>query len=299
MSEVQTGEVDVDSLLERIEGESADGGGIPMEQPAEAPAPAPAPTLQEVEFTHGGKQIKAPWDRAKEWASRGYDYSQKMAAFQNERTQFETERKSHQEMIDRFKQVDEYVKQNPQWWDHVNAQYQAAQGQVNRAEAAQGGGELPANHPLMQKLAALESQVSEVSQFKQTFEAEKHQQQREQEDKALTEDIQSLRKEHAKLDWDTPDANGQSLELRVMKHAIEHDIKNFKTAFRDMMHEELVKRAEERGKESIAKDRQKQTKLGLLGASPTPRKSFSDPKNIKEQSYEDLAREAIDELRQA
>lgn len=292
-----SGDIDVDQILERVEGETPGGGGIPMErQPEPAAQPQAQPAAQEVEFTWNGKAVKAPWDKAKQWASQGYDYAQKMSAFNEARTAFEAERNSHKELIDRYREVDEYVKTNPQWWDHINSAYQQARGQVARAEAAQGGGDLPANHPLMQKLAGLESKLSELSQFKETVVQKETLQQREQEDTALTADIQTIREQYPHLDWKTADESGQNLELRVMKHALDHDIKNFKTAFRDYMHDELLKRAEEKGKEAVAKDRQKQTKLGLLGTSPAPKRGVSEVSDLKSKNYNDIEREIKEEL---
>ena len=72
--------------------------------------------------------------------------------------------------------------------------------------------------------------------------------------------------------------------------------KGFKAAFRDYMHERLVKDAELKGKESAQQEIQRRNKLGLLGTTPTPLKTIQPAVNLKDKSYEELAREALQEL---
>src|SRR4051812_40705324 len=116
--------VDVDSLMESVESQGR--GGIPMTHEAQTDAPAadstPAPdtaaaaaaaqAAEEFEITWNGRQIKAPKDKVLQWASQGYDYPQKMAELKKQREEFDR-------AYSPYKTVDDYAKQNPEWWKHV------------------------------------------------------------------------------------------------------------------------------------------------------------------------------------
>lgn len=287
-------EVDVDALMSEIEGGSSHE--IPMEQPRAAdPTPAPeqsqpaAPHAPEIAFNWNGKQIKAPITdpRVTQWASQGYDYAQRTAELKAQQEQFKTEQQKYQELVGRYREVDEYIQKDPQWWDHVQSAYQ------QRTAGAQQP--VDPSNPVVQKMTALETQLSELSKFKDEVTQERLSKQREQEDQQLTQEIQSLRESHKELDWDVPDETGKTLEFRVLEHASKTGINNFRAAFRDYNHDRLLKIAEERAKEKVTKDIQKNTKLGLLGTSSAPKRALSDAVDIKNKSYEQLLAEALEE----
>lgn len=281
-------EIDVDALLTSIE-ERGSGQDIPMTQPeseappakAESPqVPAASTAAQEFEIAWNGKTIKAPVDKVKQWASQGYDYNQKMQEYNQLKQELEGRGKKYDS---EYKPIDEYIAQNPQWWEHVQQAYQ------NREKMSQ-------DNPLAQEIQSLKSQLKEVVEFKNTIAEEKAQVERVKEDEKLTTEIQSIREKFADLDWQGVDESGLSLEQRVLKHAIENDIKTFRAAFMDLNHETLLKKAEERGKEQVSKDIQKRNKLGLLGKSPAPTRHASNTESVKDKSYEQLMDEAIEEM---
>lgn len=285
--------IDVDSLMSEIE--SGGNHERPMSDPAVEAAPpaaadgtqSPTQTQSEIEFTWNGKQIKAPLDKAKQWASQGYDYAQKMAEHnrqQHERAQRETWAKTAEE---RYKPIDEYVQQNPEFWEHVTQTWQQKQLQ------GQGEGGIDPANPFVQKLL---TEINEVKEFKNSIQEQQQQEARLKEDQALETEIKSIREQYKDLDFDTVQADGTSLETRVIQHAVNNGIKNFATAFRDLLHDELLKKAEERGKEQITKDIQKRNKSGLLGTSPTPTRGVSQAEDIKTKSYDRLLQEALGEL---
>lgn len=284
-------DIDVDALESQIES----GGNT--ERPMSAPSTVKAPTTpatqvsQDIEFTWNGKQIKTPLNdpRIKQWASQGYDYAQRMAEFNRQQTEFQTKSKKIQEYESKYQPVEEYVTKNPDWWKHVNDQWQ------KEKTGTQGLGDDP-NNPIIQKLSAYEQELSGIKEFIQSQQAEKAAQKATQEDAALSQEIQTVRDAYKDLDWNTLDQNGKSLELKVLEHATSNGISKFAAAFKDLMHEELIKRAEERGKENVVKERQKQTKLGLLGKTPAPSKGITQAEDIKNKSYDQLLREGMLEL---
>lgn len=287
-----TSGIDADALMDSIEST----GSAPERQVSERPEranaePSPAQQISELEFTWNGKQVKAPFSdpRIKQWASQGYDYAQRMADFNRERADFEAQQSKLKQSESRYRPVEEYIEKNPQWWQHVNAEWQKIQaGQSQGLPADQAG-----NNPA---LAQFEQKLSQVEKFIQSQQEAQAKAQASQEDAALDQEIRSIRESHADLDWSATDQSGKTLELRVLEHAQANKIGSFKAAFKDMMHDELMKRAEARGKESVVKERQKQTKLGLLGKSPAPKQGITDAQDRRNKSYDQLFAEGLEEL---
>lgn len=279
MDEV-TESFDVDATMEAIEAPST---GIPMHDPVETPAQK-TPEQTEFEFQYNGKNIKAPVDKFKQWASQGYDYSQKMADFNRRTQEFETQSKS----LSPFREVDEYARQNPEWWNHVRSAYES------RAQQQQQVGDIP--QELTGVIDPLKSKIDEIDQWRQSVEQERVAYQRNQEDQALEGEIKSIRESYQDLDFDRVDEQGHTLEAKVLKHAVDNGIKNFKTAFRDYMADELVKRAEARGREAAVKERQENAKRGLLGRTQAPTKGITVAQNHRNKSYDDLVRESLAEI---
>lgn len=279
-------DTDVDALLTQIESPAQETR--PMhDQPAAPQAPPAAnqtQVAQEIKFNWNGREIKAPLDKATLWASQGYDYAQKMSEFNQTKTQFELQQKAIQETEARYKPIDEYVRQNPEWWNHITQAYE------NRARDGNAD-------PVLSKVQELlQSKLQPIEQFVQSQLSKEQAQQRETEDSRLKADTESIRKQYPDLDFDTRDDTGKSLEYKVLEYASQNDIKNFKTAFRDFYHDNLVHLAEERGKSQVVKDTQKRTKLGLLGTTQAPVKSLSEAKDLKAKTYDDLLSEAKQEL---
>lgn len=251
-------------------------------------APEQKPTVDEWEFTVGGKQVKAPRDQVIQWAQQGYTAPGQIAKYTRE---LETLKKQYSEAESKYKDwdtkygpVDQYVRQNPQFWDHVMQSYE----QRNSLLSDQ-------SNPMAQMVRDLQTQVQDLVQYKSQLEEQQTKQRMSQEDQAYLGQLTEMKKAYADIDFDTPDAEGKSLEYKVLEYAQQEGIKNFKTAFKDFYHDELLKRAESKAKESLIKDKQKNTKLGVLGVSPTPTKTPSS-RNIRQSSYDDLTREALAEL---
>lgn len=280
--------IDADALLAEVENGSS--RNIPMEAPKADPVAAaatPAPTISDFEFEYNGKQIKVPYQdpKVKTWAAQGYDYSQKMAQFNQQKAEFE-------KSFSPYKLIDDFAKQNPDWWEHVEKSYQARKQSGATPNAS-------ANPDLQALTAQIKAELeNELKPIKDNFEQTKLKEQQakiQSEDQALENEIKSIREQYKDLDWDTKDQTGQSLEMKVVKHAIDNDIKNFRAAFRDYNHENLIKRAQESGKSLQTKELQKRTKLGIIGESSTPKKGINPAEGVKNKSYNDLLRESLEE----
>lgn len=282
--------VDADALLAQIESgqevRQAPSEGAPVTSTEAAPTEtAQAPVADEYEFTWNGKQIKADRTKILQWANQGYDYAQKMSEFNKRNAEIERIKQDLKTTYEPYEQINQYAQKNPAWWNHVTQQWD--QRYSNGQQPQQQGQQLP--NELLQKLDSLEK-------FKSEFEQKVSQEQREKEDHFLAQEVESIRKQYPSLDFDTPDADGWSLEKRVMKHAVDNGINSFRAAFRDLRHDDLVKLAQEKAKEETAKTLQTRTKQGIIGKTQTPTKGLARAENVRSKSYDSLRDEALREL---
>lgn len=289
---IEEGQVDSGSDISDAQIEAIESGGqqshdIPM-RAQETPA---AQSAQQYTLKVNGKDIQAPIEKVLQWAQLGYDYPQKAKEMNQWKSKFEevTQKEKTLGEIEKkwspYKEIDDYASQNPDWWQQVQSSYQ------QKIAGAQTNPEIQA---LRQELAELKSFRDEIKSEKQTLKTQ-------EEDKILTSESESIRKAFPNLDWDSPDEGGNSLEMRILKHAMEIGLDgskqgHFRAAFRDYYHDQLVNRAREEGKELVTKETQKRTKLGILGETSKPTKGLTVAKNLKDKSYNDLMQEALDEL---
>ncbi|HLO97654.1 MAG TPA: hypothetical protein VK171_03575 [Fimbriimonas sp.] len=289
---------DIDALYDSIVSPNGDGpSGSDLETaaatepvaPQAAKAPAQPHPEQEYEYTYSGQKIKAPLSEILRKASMGHDYAQQMGRLKQERTEWERERSLSEKLKEEYAPIDEWVRSNPDKWERLQAAINAEKN---------GYGDIDPNHPILQKYQALEKLLNErVLPTIEETQQEKIRLKHDAEDKELDQEIQSIRESYKDLDWGQVDANGRSeKEIAVLKHASANGFKTFRAAFLDLYHDDIVKRAEERGKTSIANDRLKNAKTGLLGKTQAPVTGVKKATNIKNKSYSDLAQEGLEEF---
>lgn len=275
----------LDPELEALANEADyDGPTMPSEDPVEtapaepeapeapaaekqaAPTP-PAAAEPTYEITHNGRQIKATLSQVLKWGQQGYDYNQRMAEF-----------KKQQEAVSaiegKYKPIDEWVAANPDKWERLQAVIKAEQ---------EGHGDLPA--PVLQKLERFESIVNELQKERDAAKAKA-------DDEALEREVQSFREKYKDLDWTSVDADGRTREQKVYAHAVEHGFKTFKSAFLDLYHDELVTFADTKARESLAKEKERNAKTGLLSkGAPAPKLSAPQQKTKNYDSTESILKE--------
>lgn len=253
-------------------------------------------TPQEYTLKIKGKEIKAPWEKVQQWAQLGYDYPQKAQELNQWKSKYEEaiqKERQLQELEQKFKpyrEVDEFAAQNPQWWQEIQAAYQQ--------KMQNSSGTPPEVARIKQELL---QELAPVKQFIEQQQLEKQSLKNQEEDKLLSADIESIRKSFPNIDFDSPDEEGKNLETKVLEHAMTMGLDgskpgHFRAAFRDFYHDHLVGKAREEGKELVSKEVQKRTKLGLLGESSKPTKGLKVAENVKAKTYNDLEREALEEL---
>ncbi len=245
----------------------------PAPQPAQSgPTPAPAaPADPEVDLVIDGQTFKAPMSRVKQWASQGRNYAQLVEKFNAKQAEFDKNYKTYAD-IDKYAQTPE----GAAWWKATQEAYQQKLSQAGQDPSAS-----PALPP------EVKAQLDQLTEFKSRFESE-------QANKALDAEVQDIRKEYPNLSWETLDDSGTSLEQRVYDHALKNGIQSFKTAFRDLMHDSIIKYREDQAKERAVKELQAQRKGGLMGVTTTPqRQPDAGPKKF--ESYDDAATAALQE----
>ncbi len=282
------GEINADELLEQIEAPDA---GRPMTGGDAAPAAqSPAATSaadwrQSFDWSidHNGQKVSPDSaEKAKTWLSLGHNYSQRAAELNKSQAEMARERQQLQDKYkgyDRFSEVDQYARQNPDWWKHVQSSF-----------------EQRGMHGVDPNLAPILQRLQQTEQFVQTLEQQRAQEAQTKEDQALEAEIGEIRKSYPKIDLNSVDETGRSLEYRVLKHANDSGIRSFRAAFRDYLHDRLVSEAQVQGREAIAKDKQVQTRQGVLGRTPAPTKGLNGAVNVRGKSYDQLTQEALAEL---
>lgn len=277
-SDVPSNEAEADALIESIEAPASESA----QQPS-APTPAQTAQAEEYSLTVGGKEIKATRDKLLRWAQQGYDAPTKIGNLMKEIDSWKKKESTFSEMQQKYGQVDEYVRQNPQFWQHVLDQWESR----NKATA-------DPNNPLAQTVSQLQAQMQDLVQYKQSIENQQKQARMAQEDEAYSTEFNELKAKYPTVDFATPDEEGKTLEYKVLEHATKNGIQKFTTAFRDYYHDELMKISQEQAKEKVIKDKQKNNVRGILGVSSQPTRKHSD--DVKGKSYADLAQEALKEF---
>lgn len=243
-----------------------------------ASMPDKAPSVQEVreyELMIAGKPIKAKEDQVLKWATMGYDAPNKIGELNKQLDTWKQKETQFKEWESKYGEVDQYVRQNPQWFQFIQQQYTQAQEQARAA------------NPLLNEFQSIKQEVESLKQYKDAIVTQ-------QEDRAYITELDTIKKAYPKIDLTTPDETGKSLEYKILEHAQKEGIKKFSTAFKDYMHEELMKSNAETAKESLIKDKQARSKLGILNISDKPttkREIYS-----KDKSYNQLTADIIKEL---
>ncbi len=263
-------ELDVDKLLSDLKEPSQpremSGGEAP---PTETPKAATW-NGEEWAFESGGKRIiPESREQYQQWAQQGRNYSQRAGELNAKERAWATERQEligYKEKYSKFNQMEEYAAKNPEWLKHLHDTWAAR-------EIPQG---LDPNiakilTPLQQKIQTLEQTIDER---KAADDAAKQQEEITKNDTALSQEIESIRKQYPNIDLTAKDETGETLERRVYGHAVKNGIGTFRAAFRDYLHDQLVTQAQTNGKEAIVKGQALNAKKGILGTSSAPVKEI-------------------------
>lgn len=259
----------------------------PTAQPAQQAAPVEQPQqTKRWGINWNGRDIYTDkFDTFKQWAQQGYDYSQKMEAFNKERTTWEEKVKA----AEPWQKYDEYAKANPGWWEHIQQQWEqrdqyAMQGQNPDVQNV-------VQRLVAEKLAPVENFIKQWDDFQQNERANKA-------DEQLRGEVDHIAKQYPGIPLNTVDASGKTLEMKVLDYASEHGIPSFKAAFFELMHDKVVEMERVKAREEALKSVQQTRKAGIMGESPTPQTAANGAAHNynRGSSYNDLAKQALQEL---
>lgn len=258
-------EHDVDAILAQAYGGTQNPSqGEPSRTPAPEKAPE-APQAREYEFNARGQAIKIKENdpRFSQWLSQGHDYSQNINTFKQERDGWEKSKQDWEKQWGTYREIDQFAKQNPDWWSSIEQSYQQRLSTPNNVPPE-------VKQYLDQRFEPIAQDIPLMKQFLQEMQTQKMEQQVKQEDDKLVGAIKSIQDKYPNLDFAAKDQTGLSLEQRVLDHAIKNGHQTFRAAFLDYYHDDLERLAETRGRESISQEMQKRKKLGLLDEAPAP-----------------------------
>lgn len=267
-------EEDADALIAKAESESDNKTG-----PIRDEVQKPVDTWNSADWTFKAyNKDVSPKDRAQlmQWAQLGYGANNKISELTKQLDGWKAKENQVNELHKKYYEIDEHVKQNPQFWEHVIGAWK------NKSAALSD-----TTNPLAQTVMGLQNQLQEMSTWKQSVEQLQNQYRMQQEDAQYFSAMDEIKKAYPQIDFTTPDENGKTKEWHMLQHAIDNGIKNVKTAFRDYFHDDLVKLASEQAKEKVAKDRQKNARLGIVGSSPAPSKTGLQSSDMKGKSWSD------------
>ncbi len=286
-----TQEHDVDAIIANAYGQSnpsAARENSPSAAPQSSATPQ-EPQYKEYEFNARGQAVKIRENdpRFQQWLSQGHDYAQNVAqiraekdAWEKQRGEWEQNKQSWEKDWGSYREIDEFAKSNPQWWQTVEQSYQ--QGQQQHQSQLD-----PVKQYLDQRLGNVEQDIPLMKQFLQEMQTQKMEAAQKQEDAKLDDAMKSIQQKYADIDFAAKDDSGLSLEHRVLNHAVENGFPTFRAAFLDYYHDSLVQQAEARGKETLMQQMQKRQKLGLLDDPAPGRNPVAPPQQRKPSSWGD------------
>lgn len=276
---------------------------IPSESPGETPQPVastpyqgqpagePSPWWQsetrEVEFAAAGKKVKAPLSKTLQWAQQGYDYAQRMQAFNQERGDFELKASEFAKDAE-WSEVVKFARENPEWAQHTR---QSFEQRDQWQQQAQGD---PNLKPFMDQIAALKQELATVKPVVTEFQAEQTRIRNESEDKALEQEVSQISERYSKYGMDLSQIDpetGLTYEQSALKYGMENGIKSFKTSFLERYGDKIEGMREEALKKQAADGVAKRAKEGFIGRSSTPM-SQAPKLDYRNMSHTQLAQEA-------
>jgi hypothetical protein len=288
----------VDQIMADIEAGKDPNAAAPAEGEQQEQQ-APTWNGEEWAFEVGGKRIiPDSREKMKLWLGGGYNYAQRLGELNKTHAQkmaeIEAKERAAREVEERYRpyaDVDKYATENKEWWEHVQQAWKTRempQGLDPKLAAVL--------NPLQEKIGTLESLLT---QQQQAVQAEQLAAQEQQENEALAQEIESVRKQHPDIDLSERDESGETLEIRVLKHAQEIGTRSFRAAYRDLLHDKLLVQKQAASKLQAVRGTQAEAKAGVLGKSPTPTKALKPVDPRVPWSDESLsARAVLEEFRQ-
>ena len=212
---------------------------------------------------------------------QGWSYSQAMEALNRERSELQTQGK----LYEQYGALDKAFKTNPAFAAKIWQMYQEAQGQ--QQPAGQPQAQPQANDPRMQQLFSVVLGLQEKLKGYDDREA----------DTEVQSEMKDLRESIPDAQWDATTESGHTLMWDVLNHACQQGFPNLKAAARDYLWDSQAATAKMAGAKQAAEARMKAAKAGVVGTGGNkPAQGAGKTVNVKDVSYDDLTRMALDSL---
>lgn len=246
-----------------------------------------AQAAEPVNYTYKalGQEVTEPIETILQRASQGYDYAQKMDALKQRDEQIAAREQALADQENRWKPINDYAEQNPDWKEHWEQAYQQRENFGRDPDQTQ---EVNLPPQILQ-------QLKELNDFRNQTMAEKQEMKKQQEDAQLNQTIEQVKKEYPDFDFSRADETGRTTEYKILEHAQKQGINSFRAAFRDLYHDDLLKRAQERGAETAADTIRSRKKDGLLNVTDKST-GKDDEYDYSNKSYDQITNEALMEL---
>lgn len=249
-----------------------------------------APTQSEQDAYELAEGVKVGKDDLINYAKEGYTYKQTAEDFKKKQEEFN-------QTYSKYSEIDKWAQDNPEQWSYVLENYNKNLTQNNNQNYNESNKQnSPDLKGVSPELKSYLDQINDINLKVKNLEGFWELDRRKKEDAALDEEINSIKEKYKFWDFSQKDEAGQTLEQKVLKHAAQIGVDRFEIAFRDLMHDKLIEKAREEGKEGVAKDLERKSKLGILGETKQSIFKVNESKNRKNKSYDELLREGLEDL---
>lgn len=243
-----------------------------------------------LKYSASGKEVEEPLKDILNRASQGYHYSQRMAELKSQEREWQRQLEEQKALADKYREIDDYARSNPQWFEYWNNAYQ------NRSLGV--GGEQEGFD--VSKIASLIDQ--KLAPFQETIQQQRERMEREkiaQEDEMLNSQVQSTMKEFSDVDFSATDPQtGSTLEHRVYQFMIDNGINDFNKAYKLMDYNNIITRQTEKAKADLVKQEQMKRKQGIVSETSVKSKPQPQRQNFRGLNPEEFERMQLDYLEQ-
>ncbi len=235
-----------------------------------------------IKYRASGRDLEEPLETVIQRAQRGYDYAQLVEKHKLRESSLGERESQINEFAKKWQPYIDYASQNPQWAEHVRSSWDQVAG---------------AGQALSQTPQAPSSEIGEIKAFIQQYKQEQELARQQQEDSALSAQIEEIRREHPDVDFGMSDpATGETLEFKILKHGQTNGITSFRAAFRDFYHDKLIEKAALKAKETVASTIQQRSRQGYLAESSTPLMGQQNQETPKRRNYFEAIMDGIKEI---
>jgi len=235
-----------------------------------------------IKYRASGRDLEEPLETVIQRAQRGYDYAQLVEKHKQRESSLGDRESQINEFAKKWQPYIDYASQNPQWAEHVRSSWESV---------AQPG------QALSQAPQGQTGEIGEIKAFIEQYKQEKELARQQQEDSALANQIDEIRREYPDVDFGMSDpATGETLEYKVLKHGQTNGITSFRAAFRDFYHDQLIEKAALKAKETVASTIQQRNRQGYVAESSTPLMGQQNQETPKRRNYFEAIMDGIKEI---